>query len=494
MSESEQKGEKMPSLDSLTTSLTQFLADKDPIETEEGETVRASIIAEIRETFKQFVKSFGNGEGSDMDLLCVGPQFVTRHAFFEGMASLLKPKQDITEFIMITDAHVPLLAFRFKGIEIDLAYARIMKSTIPDDFDVSDNKILDGLDERCLRSLNGPRMALDILSLIPNPTQFRIVVRFIKHWAYQRGIYASSCGFLGGVACVIGAVKACQQCPIDANPVQVLQKYFTTMYTWDWSVPFTITPLQESPDFWDPTTDYAGRRHTMLIMTPSFPSVCCTSNVGASSLAIMQKEFKSGIKRIQEVMSGTRGWDYVTESANVFSMYKLYLRIVCWSETKESQLVWSGCIRSQLRKLAARLEINPVIQIVHPIPQSFDNITLGTSNQTLASLGQPLTTQQCTTFYIGLQISGKSVNLSSPCGEFVQSLQSTEEFDDSCMGAFLGVVKRADIPAAILLGMLHGASTTCILGVKRKEREVEVGMCGFEFPEEIDGATAMANL
>ena len=55
----------------------------------------------------------------------------------------------------VPEAYVPILTFVINGIPIDLLFAQLNLSTIPDDLDLSDDNLLRNLDERCVRSLNG---------------------------------------------------------------------------------------------------------------------------------------------------------------------------------------------------------------------------------------------------------------------------------------------------------------------------------------------------
>jgi poly(A) polymerase len=43
----------------------------------------------------------------------------------------------------------------FSDIHIDLIFARLAESSVSDDLDLSDDKLLRNIDERCVRSLNG---------------------------------------------------------------------------------------------------------------------------------------------------------------------------------------------------------------------------------------------------------------------------------------------------------------------------------------------------
>ena len=53
---------------------------------------------------------------------------------------------------------VPILNFFYNGIEIDLGFASLAQSIIPQDLDLSDDNLLRNVDDRVHKALNGPRV------------------------------------------------------------------------------------------------------------------------------------------------------------------------------------------------------------------------------------------------------------------------------------------------------------------------------------------------
>ena len=157
---------------------------------------------------------------------------------------MLRP--EVTELRAIETAFVPVIKMRYNGIEIDMTFARLNVIQIPSasknkradsataaavqqpslsdivssiqggnyhqqqqpppppaDEDGKDlqkflaEKHLQHLDPKCLRSLNGYRSTIMLMSLLPNVEVFRFTLRAVKLWAKSQGIYSNILGYLG---------------------------------------------------------------------------------------------------------------------------------------------------------------------------------------------------------------------------------------------------------------------------------------------------------
>lgn len=128
---------------------------------------------------------------------------------------------------------------------------------------VAYDALLDNMDKRCRTSINGLRVTDAIAALLPSKDKkyeanievFRIVIRFLKHWAKRRCVYAPFCtvlhcraphllfspsrrygnkeGLLMGVALEIMLVLVCQLFP-NQSDLDILHNFFKLFAKWPW--------------------------------------------------------------------------------------------------------------------------------------------------------------------------------------------------------------------------------------------------------------------
>lgn len=189
------------------------------------------------------------GPGSDIDTLVVAPKYVTVDQYFKifpGLLVEMAPPGSITDLTPVPEAFVPIIKFEFSGISIDLIFCSIQTlKQLPaeKDWSVTDNNLLRGLSENEVRSLNGTRVADEILQLVPEEATFKLALRAIKLWAQRKAIYANIMGYPGGVAWAMLVARVCQLYPKATSSV-VVNKFFNIMLKWPWPLPVLLKDIE----------------------------------------------------------------------------------------------------------------------------------------------------------------------------------------------------------------------------------------------------------
>lgn len=88
-----------------------------------------------------FLYTFGSYEmgvhfpTTDMDTIAVFPSYIYQEDFFTHFKARLTEVKDAEDIIDVVDARIPILKFKFQGIQIDMLYAaadpKIMEQNQP---------------------------------------------------------------------------------------------------------------------------------------------------------------------------------------------------------------------------------------------------------------------------------------------------------------------------------------------------------------------------
>ncbi|OMO86631.1 hypothetical protein COLO4_21002 [Corchorus olitorius] len=382
--------------------LEKFLIESGLYESKEEAARREEVLGRINEIVKNWVKqltrqrgytdqmvdeanavifTFGSyrlgvhGPGADIDTLCVGPSYVNREEdFFIILHDILAEREEVTELQPVPDAHVPVMKFKFQGISVDLLYASISLLVVPDDLDISHGSVLHNIDEQTVRSLNGCRVADQILKLVPNVENFRMTLRCLKFWAKRRGVYSNVTGFLGGVNWALLVARVCQLYP-NAIPSMLISRFFRVYTQWRWPNPVMLCSIEEDElgfPVWDPRKNPRDRFHHMPIITPAYPCMNSSYNVSISTLRVMMEQFQCGNKICEEIELNKAQWSALFEPYLFFEAYKNYLQVDILSADADDLLAWKGWVESRLRQLTLKIErdTNGMLQC-HPYPNEY---------------------------------------------------------------------------------------------------------------------------
>eukprot|EP00249_Psilotum_nudum_P021281 c28048_g1_i1 orf=266-1978(-) len=305
------------------------------------------------------------GPDSDIDTLCVGPEYATlMEDFFIVLYNMLANWSGITELHPIQNANVPLIRFKINGISIDLLYARLPLSIIPEDLDITQDILNEVHDQTTIQSLNGYCSAEQILRLVPDLQNFRFTLQYIKFWAKKRGIYSHMVGFLGGGQWALLVARICRKCP-DGIPSSLVSEFFHVYAQWQWSRPVKMIPNYNPSDLQIPDV--------MQIITPVYPYMNTSRNVTISTLKILKEEFQRAdkiCKASREMNMSELG--HLSEPYPFFEKYHDFICISITAADGNDFLLWKGFVESRFRRLISQIEkLSDGLLQCHPNPCPF---------------------------------------------------------------------------------------------------------------------------
>lgn len=398
----------------LTEELEKALRPYKVFDTHEGVTKRIRVLTQLNSLVKEFVQkvsrkklpnadvtkiqgsifTFGSyrlgvhTQGADIDTLCVTPLGVSRSDFFESFYNMLKDRKGVENLRKIEDTYVPVIKLYFEGIEMDILFAQLNLQTISEAQDLRDHALLQTLELSCVRSLNGCRVTDEILHLVPHIEHFRLTLRAIKLWARRRGIYSNMLGFLGGVSWAMLTARICQLYP-NATAAVLIQKFFKVYAEWEWPLPVLLKlPADDEMMWqrhqlthqqWDPRYNPRDKLDLMPIITPSYPQQNSTYNVSRSTLAVMKREFREGLKVMKQILTKREAvtdltkspWNYLFRESPFFDRYDKYLVVTATGRGEQKFRDWQGLVESKIRFLVQFLERHNYVGIAHINPNCF---------------------------------------------------------------------------------------------------------------------------
>ncbi|EGT55592.1 hypothetical protein CAEBREN_22785 [Caenorhabditis brenneri] len=316
-----------------------------------------------------------HSSGADIDTLAVVPRHIDRSDFFTSFKEMLNQDPNVTELHAVEEAFVPVMKLKYSGVELDILFARLALREVPDNQELSDDQLLRNLDAESIRSLNGCRVAEQLLKLVPRQKEFCTALRAIKVWAKNHGIYSNSMGFFGGISWAILIARACQLYP-NASPSKLVHRMFFIFSTWTWPHPvllkFAAKDRNDIPALcklvWDPEKKSSDKFHLMPIITPAFPEQNSTHNVTRSSSQIIKDEIWEALEICEQINDGKAKWKDLFEEVNFFSRYKHFIALIMAAPNEEEELSYGGFLESRIRLLVQSLERNPDIILAHNDP------------------------------------------------------------------------------------------------------------------------------
>lgn len=463
-----------PVEESFNDSLNVYIKDNIPLESTEGIQRRERALNRMGVLVREWIRSvctkrglpndvidnaggqlFTSGSyrlgvhepGADIDTILVAPNMCTKQDFFgavieekddgtvvrdpESLAERVRAHPDVTNFVPVEGAMIPLLTFDWEGVNIDLLFARLASASVPASLDIDNDAILDGVDSATEKSLNGPRVTNLIAAMVSGTPQryqnFLTVVRCVRKWCKARGLYSNKSGYWGGVNINITVALTVQLYP-EACPSTLLRKFFLLFAkTWRWPNPVMLTKPHDAGlglPVWSPSI--ATSRQVAPIITPAYPAMNSTVAVSRQTNQIMLEEFARGHgiltklwKQHQANSEEELDWSELFEPSDFFIRYPTYLSICIVASTQEDVQAWAGFVESRLRKLVSDMLARSLpLKKIQLWPKKFeacvaDRASLLTQAQRMNSI----------TYFIGFQadtlrMRGTQLNVEAQLANF----------------------------------------------------------------------------
>lgn len=371
--------------------------------------------------------------GADIDTILVAPNMCTREDFFgevlendkrdpDSLAERIRNHPDVTNFVPVEGAAVPILTFDWEGVNIDLLFARLNSASVPVTLDIDNDVILDGVDGATEKSLNGPRVTNLIAKLVSGTPEryqtFLTVVRCVRRWVKARGMYSNKMGYWGGVNINIAVALCVQLYPLDC-PASLLRKFFLVFKTWRWPNPVMLTKPHDAGYGLTVWNQQHSHRQVAPIITPAYPAMNSTLATSRQTLQIMHEEFCRGHaivdalwKQHQSEGAEELDWSQLFVGSDFFINYPNYLSLCIVGPTQADAQAWAGFVESRLRKLVSDL-------LGRSMPLSKIQLWPKKIEACIADKGALLTKAQrenCITYFVGFQIDtlrmrGKQLNI-----------------------------------------------------------------------------------
>lgn len=107
---------------------------------------------------------------------------------------------------------------------------------------------------------------------------------------------------------------------------------------------------------WDPNENFRDSKHLMPIITPCYPQMNSSYNVGEPQLRRLSDELCRASKLSGDILSGKKDWDVLISKNDFFKQHVHYLQINIIGEEEDGFREWFGLCESRIRLLIAGLE------------------------------------------------------------------------------------------------------------------------------------------
>mmetsp|Transcript_29898 Transcript_29898/g.60668 ORF Transcript_29898/g.60668 Transcript_29898/m.60668 type:complete len:281 (-) Transcript_29898:1516-2358(-) len=154
-----------------------------------------------------------------------------------------------------------------------------------------------------------------------------------------------------------------------------------TFSKWKWPTPVLLGPVSyEAPPnvtplpVWNPKANPRDRAHLMPIVTPCFPSMNSSYNVGQPQMRRLKQEFFLADQLIADIEKGERDWDELFVGKEFFRQHIHFIKVDIIATSEDSFRAWFGLCESRLRIFVAAMESDDLGTQCYPFAKCFRRI------------------------------------------------------------------------------------------------------------------------
>ena len=200
--------------------------------------------------------------------------------------------------------------------------------------------------------------------------------------------------------------------------------------------PPKVTPLS----VWNPKTNPRDRDHIMPIVTPCYPSMNSSYNVGQPQLRRLKQEFVLADQLIAGIEKGEREWDELFVGKGFFRQHMHFLKIDILAATEDSFRAWFGFCESRLRILVAAMESKDLGTECHPFAKCFRRVDEDDNGKV----------SHIASFFVALRFADgvEDVDLKPNAEEFLYKINSWEGRQED-MDLMIDCLVQSELPSYV---------------------------------------------
>jgi len=177
---------------------------------------------------------------------------------------------------------------------------------------------------------------------------------------------------------------------------------------------------------WDPKSNH---RDIMPIITPAYPSMNSSYNVGQPQLRRIQEELNNSLYLMNKIGSGESKWLKLFQGSDFFRQHVHYLQVDIIARNAKDFRSWFGLCESRMRILIAGLDSPELGVQAYPFAQFFHQKIEITNKTGVPSSAPDQERMHTSSFFIALRFfyGADNVDLKSCTSEFLYKVNAWED-------------------------------------------------------------------